>query len=182
MPIFFKDKINSWTILEIEPVLKPKKPRGFNRHWWCKCECGKIKLVNESNLKTNKSTSCGTCKRLGENNSGWKGYKQISGHYWINLKKAAERRNIPFQVNMEEAWEVFEKQNGKCAYSGIELQHSRSKKKNNNVASIDRIDSSKPYTKDNIQWVNAIINTMKWNHSEEEFLNLIKMIAKYKGL
>jgi hypothetical protein len=47
------------------------------------------------------------------------------------------------------------------------------------TASLDRIDSFKPYTDDNIQWVHKHINAMKLNHSEEYFIELCKIVANY---
>jgi len=43
--------------------------------------------------------------------------------------------------------------------------------------SIDRIDSSKGYTKDNIQLVGSIINIMKNDIKEEDFLLFVSSIT-----
>jgi hypothetical protein len=46
----------------------------------------------------------------------------------------------------------------------------------NTNASIDRIDSSKGYVVDNIQFVCRIANTAKSDLSQEDFINLCKTI------
>src|SRR5688572_28195857 len=118
MPFSFGQKYGNYTIINKEPLIKPKKPRGSYVIWWCKCECGHEQWVNECNLgRTKKCVKCQGKK--GGANWIWSGYKDISGTYWNNLKRSAERRNIEFDLTIEEAWEIFQKQNGKCAYSGL---------------------------------------------------------------
>lgn len=45
--------------------------------------------------------------------------------------------------------------------------------------SIDRIDSNFGYTKDNIQLVGAIINKMKTDVPDTDFINMCSIIANY---
>jgi hypothetical protein len=47
--------------------------------------------------------------------------------------------------------------------------------------SIDRIDSAKGYTKDNVQIVCYIANTMKSNMNMSELLNICNNILKYNN-
>jgi hypothetical protein len=49
-------KINAWSILEAS-IYKNNK-----QYWKCKCDCGTIKDVSESNLLQNRSKSCGCLK------------------------------------------------------------------------------------------------------------------------
>jgi hypothetical protein len=53
---------------------------------------------------------------------------------------------------------------------------------NTNTLSIDRINSNLGYLKDNIVLVTAIVNSMKNELSEENFLFLIKQITNYNNL
>lgn len=46
------------------------------------------------------------------------------------------------------------------------------------TASLDRIDSLKPYNIDNIQWVHKIVNFMKYNLSEDDFLFYCEKIVE----
>lgn len=63
---------------------------------------------------------------------------------------------------------MYEKQRGCCAVTKQPLTHVRGKGKVNTNLSIDRIDSAKGYTKDNVQLVCRIVNVMKLDMSEEE--------------
>lgn len=161
------------------------QPTSERRHghvvWLCQCDCGKQKVTTAHWLRTGGVKSCG-CLLAGEvsrANSEAKGlrYKEISGKFWALVKKSAQVRSISFSLSKEEAWEVFEKQEGKCALSGVTL-HFPARAKAVGTASLDRIDSRKTYTKDNIQWVHKDINCMKWDLTTTEFVNWCKLVAE----
>ncbi|HEX5186239.1 MAG TPA: hypothetical protein VFV86_05055, partial [Nitrososphaeraceae archaeon] len=78
---------------------------------------------------------------------------ELSGKHWSEIKYKAIKRNIEFAITQEFAWNLFLKQNRKCALSGIDLFLAIYLKKENNKdiynssnATLDRIDSSKDYT------------------------------------
>ena len=76
----------------------------------------------------------------------------------------------------------WEKQKGKCIYSGIDLELSKHNKIVKNPitsASLDRIDSSKGYIKGNIQFVSRSINYMKGEMNHKETIHLCKLIANF---
>ncbi len=45
------------------------------------------------------------------------------------------------------------------------------------TASLDRIDSSRGYTLDNIQWVHKDLNKMKTNYPNDYFIKMCKYVA-----
>jgi len=106
---------------------------------------------------------------------------------WKLIVKKAKRRNIGVDVSREEAQELFLQQKGLCALSGKEIQlrpfrNPRGYTKNFiHTASLDRIDSSLPYVKYNIQWVYKKINMMKYNYSIKMFIDMcIRISNKHK--
>lgn len=58
-----------------------------------------------------------------------------------------------------------------CPYLGIPLTFFGEKKQ---APSIDRIDSTKGYTKENIQVISRLANSMKTNATKEEMLAFAK--------
>lgn len=70
-------------------------------------------------------------------------------------------------------------QSGKCIYSGVNLRLPTPRNKNNDpiyTASLDRIDSSQGYTKDNIQFVSIAINHAKSNMTHEQMLEFCSVL------
>jgi len=81
-----------------------------------------------------------------------------------------------FDLDEEFLKKLWTNQNGLCEFTGYPLEFTKAPEtKNPYQASLDRIDSSKGYTKDNVRWVCWFINQMKLDYSEEEFKKLIKL-------
>lgn len=161
-------KFGFLTVLEID---KTRTDRIF---WLCKCDCGNVKSVAAKHLRSGAIKSCSCKKSLPQSGSNsWKGYKEISGRYFNRLKNGAKNRNFAFEITIEEIWELFKKQNSKCAMTNLDICFGK-----NQTASLDRIDSSKSYTIDNVQWVHKDVNYMKMDFSIERFLFLCNLITK----
>ena len=89
---------------------------------------------------------------------------------------------LPFLV------ELYEKQDGKCALSGSLMRTNDNRdtcpddeRINPDKLSIDRIDSSRGYTEDNVQLVCCWVNLMKLDMSMDTFMNRVKTIATYQA-
>lgn len=172
------DKVGKLTVVDRIPTRK----RSF--YWKCVCDCGNNEEVILSSyaIKHGVHKSCGCSKNpSGERHPNYKGYKEISGNHFNQIKTGAEIRSLSFKVSIEELWELFEKQKRQCSLSGLDIQFgikSRIKEKQKEcTASLDRIDSSKGYTIDNVQWVHKDINKMKNVHSQEAFINICRLVA-----
>lgn len=105
------------------------------------------------------------------------------GHLKNLLQKIKHRNknNIPSNLTIEFLLNLYDKQEGKCSISGVDLTTISGKGRVFTNISVDRIDSSKGYTEDNIQLVCFIINLMKQELSQESFLNWIKIIYTNHG-
>ena len=91
------------------------------------------------------------------------------------VNTASKRKNIKCFVTVEHLHDVWQKQKGLCAYIKLPLTSEAHKF---NTVSLDRIDSNKDYTIDNIQLVCVPINRMKLDYSEEQFINLCSLVAQ----
>lgn len=146
----------------------------------CRCECGHEKDIYAKHLNSGDSNGCHKCSvKSGKNHAQWNGHEDISGAWWANHIGSCDRQrngNItPVKITKEFAWDLFQKQNKKCALSGLDLVISNDHK--NNTASIDRINSAKGYTEDNVQWVHKDINIMKNRFEQEYFIYMCKLIG-----
>jgi hypothetical protein len=159
----------------IEYVGKQDRREGV--FWNCLCECGNKVIVHRKELSNGDSKSCGCIKVQTNYNNHWEGYEELSKDFYSSIKRNAKSRNIEFNISIEEIWNLFIKQNKKCALSNINIELTRNAKKKRSTASLDRIDSNKPYVIDNIQWVHKTVNIMKNTLSNEEFINMCKLIS-----
>ncbi len=151
--------------------------------WKCKCDCGKIVIKRSDSLRRKHCQTCGHSKNLfGSKSKGWKGFGEISGSHWISIVHGAKKRRLQFSMTIGDAWNLFEKQNRKCALSGVELKFATNKKSFDGTASLDRINSSKGYIIDNVQWIHRDINFMKQNFSEDRFLQHCLNIVRHREL
>lgn len=101
-------------------------------------------------------------------------------------KRCDKNKKIDFNISTEDWIAQYEKQNGICALTGIHMTWNYSSDENKDFYSAvkypfnispDRIDSSKGYTKDNLQFVCNRVNAMKNNMSTEELINFCTKIV-----
>ena len=148
--------------------------------YFCECDCGNIVSIERQSI--GKQRSCG-CKKnpRGKDSKLWKGCGDVGGRYFEIVKKGAKDRNLEFNITVEFLWNLFLKQDRKCALSGIELILP-TYSKDEQTASLDRIDSYKGYIEDNVQWVHKDINLMKQTLNDDKFINYCIEVAKYQEL
>lgn len=68
-----------------------------------------------------------------------------------------------------------------CPYLGIELTCKPERIMNDATMSLDRIDSSKGYEKDNIQVISRLANLMKSRATEEQLITFAKSVLRIHG-
>lgn len=91
-------------------------------------------------------------------------------------------RSRAFTLLPADVCELFVRQKGLCALTGerMYLQAGRVTR-TKNAMSIDRIDSSRGYTKDNIQLVRTVANIAKGAMTDDEFLTLCKQVVVHRA-
>lgn len=178
------NKYNQLTVLE--------EVKHNNRLMWkVQCDCGKVEIKRKDWVRTGRTTSCKSCasKRTAKNHPppiNRKGCDGLSGTHFLSIKNRALRRNLEFSLTPKFLWELYETQQGRCALTNLPIVLTNSIK-NQNVnwdivtASLDRIDSTKGYTEDNVQWVHKEINRLKNNYSLEELLYWSKLLLEKHG-
>lgn len=168
-----------WTVL--------KKIEG-ERVWRCLCICGKEFDVGTSNLLNGVSTCCRYCSRSkcqGDKHKGWKGHEGISGTMWCCVKQSAKKRAVEFDITIEYIWNLFLRQKGKCALSGLDIVIAETASKHSTgqtTASLDRIDSHRGYLEGNVQWLHKDVNRAKTNFDQSRFVEMCLAVAKHQSL
>lgn len=104
-------------------------------------------------------------------------------HLIVILKaKLALNKEAKKNIKIEDLLNLWKKQDGICAISGIKMTHVRGKGRINTNVSIDRIENNRGYTLDNIQLVCDRVNIMKNTMSLTELIYFCNEIVKNNEL
>lgn len=133
-----------------------------------------------SDVKSYRKNLCRQCYNskqkniMNERSMTLEGYLQAQ---IINIRNHYLRKRFELNLTVEFLVDLYGQQNGKCALSNVELQFGYNRS-NPYTLSIDRIDSKKGYTTDNVQLIVAALNQFKNSyemrdlyHIAQEFIN-----------
>ncbi len=104
----------------------------------------------------------------------------------IDLKTRTKKKRVKYDTildfDLQYLLELWKKQEGKCAVSGISMTHILFNGHSKTNVSIDRVNSNKGYTKNNIQLVCSIVNKMKLDMNIDELVYFCNKILKHNGI
>lgn len=179
----------TWEILEVKSEKLYSGDKSNRKVAYVKCDCGKIERRRLDQVISKRTTVCKVCssKRTSSKYSPPFVYKGIGGFsktHYNSLKRNARIRNFVWDVSMTDLWNLWIKQNGKCALTGVDLVLEAAllnQRVNWSIvtASLDRINSKIGYVIDNIQWVHKIVNKLKNSFSESEFLHWCSLVVNH---
>lgn len=112
-----------------------------------------------------------------------RGSKDLNGllyERFHGLKDRSNKKNIDCNVDLQYLHELWDKQKGLCALSGIPMTYYFDSGRVPTNLSVDRIDSSLGYIKGNIQLVCMAVNQMKSDLTVEQLKYFCKSILEYK--
>jgi hypothetical protein len=92
----------------------------------------------------------------------------------MSAKKRARSDKLDFNLTNLFITDLWDKQGGKCAKTGVEMGRIGDGWLS---PSLDRIDSSMGYTEDNVQWTCWRYNDAKSNMSDDAFISLCLAVA-----
>ena len=72
---------------------------------------------------------------------------------------------------------MWNDQDGRCAYTGVQMKYDGAGSPES--VSLDRVDSSKGYTKDNVVLCGVLINRMKNDQPVEAFLRWCELAVSH---
>lgn len=147
-------------------------------------KCNEVKPVNEFHKdRTSKDglySNCKACKR---------GYARNTDiiHWMVNgARYRAKKKGLDFDIDIDFILKLNEKQEGLCAITGRVMNWDRVRSGTQRLAppdraSLDRIDSSRGYTEDNVQLTVDIANRLKSYYSMEALLDFCFDVVNRQG-
>jgi hypothetical protein len=107
-------------------------------------------------------------------------FKNIKKHLH-HARRRAKEKGIEYDIDMP--WFRAKLNKGRCEVTGLIFNDTKDPYVNPFYPSIDRIDSSKGYTKDNCQVVCMMFNNAKQDHDIKHFETWCKaFVEKYENL
>jgi hypothetical protein len=176
-------------VFSIDNFGKNKRNLDGYKPWCNKCTSIYNKSINNSpvNLKEKQCIQCNIVKPIKNfsirksNSDGYsckcksccsKNIPNTLKQKYIKWKSGAKQRNILFDLTIDD----LQKIPLVCYYTGKFLIYEPNKY---NTVSLDRIDSNKPYTKNNIAFCCGFINTMKNELTYDQFICACRTIVQY---
>lgn len=167
-------KFGNWTVIKITNE-KNKKNHSVIKVV-CECPCKNQQSYLASRFKRNRYGRCLKCN-VSEKRKGYK------TSYWWRIKRNAYSRKIELEIEFDEVMNLLDKQEWKCAISGLPIKfpiNASNKYRKEGTASLDRIDSSKGYTIDNVQWLHKDINMLKTKFPQSQFIEYCHAVSTYQ--
>lgn len=148
------------------------------------CDCGNQATFRPDNVMRGMTISCGCQSRSNNYRERlWKTYSEDYPYYVLHkiMLKRVKKSGIDCTITVEDVKTQFEKQNGICIYTGQQLilPTKFQDLPQNNIASIDRIDSKLGYIPGNIQFVTKQINFAKQTLSHQDFIALCQSVVHH---
>jgi len=96
--------------------------------------------------------------------------------------RRAAKKHLPFEISLDDIIHQFISQSGRCFYSGLEMNISKTNKAvlhDPYKMTLDCKKSELGYRKDNIVWCIYCVNSFKQKMEKEEIINICKNIVKH---
>lgn len=176
-PALTKPVLEALYVSQQMPIKAIAKALGFRSHTSIKRALVEFGIPTRSSGWASPSRKAAWQRKRQE-----KGYEQIGGSYWCAVRNHARQKDREFSITIQYAWEIWENQNGCCALSGVQLKFAYRadclKGRDEQTASLDRIDSSLGYVVGNVQWIHKDIQRMKMDMDEAAFIEWCSRISQ----
>jgi hypothetical protein len=150
-------------------VVKEKVYKNGVVKFLCQCcVCDGWSFETGARLTKNRNKRCKCSLQGGNQHGNWGGYGEIPAGYTKKVQLHAVEHGREYKLTLEFLWDLFLRQNRKCALSGVPIGFKTNKVKGN--ASLDRKDSGCGYLENNVQWLDAMTNWMKQDYSDDQFI------------
>lgn len=160
----FFDSLKTWTGAEDKWLIENYKKLGAYK-------CAEF-------LKKSDHAIRGRAQVLSISRKQNKTHKFIPAAFWGRLLARVKKKNFALDIDQDFIYALYIKQDGKCALTGWPIAFSNILK--DNTASLDRIDSSRGYLKDNVQLTHKIVNKCKLNTKETDFYKICRAITDHR--
>lgn len=164
-------KYGQWEVIS-EEIKRHSEKKGRTAYFKVRCKCGQEGWRAVHTLIEGTTKSCKSCAKTANN------INTFVLSYFNKSERRATIANLEFNITPIYLENLFIKQDKKCALSGVLIEFKPNYLRNKQSVSLDRIDNTKGYVIDNVQWVHKDVNFMKGVMKQEDFINMCKLISE----
>jgi len=148
--------------------------------WLCRCDCGNEKVIAGVNLRRGRTKSCGCFQKERQREAHRLSIGEASFNALVGkMKFRADKRNFEWSLTVDQVRTLFEQS---CYYCGIKPQQKifmRSCYGSYNYNGLDRVDSSKGYSIENVVPCCGICNVAKNSMTVDQFREWTTRLYKH---
>lgn len=163
------------TVQGYDHTRRYKTSKNVIAYWVCLCECGTEAVVSSIALSSGATRSCGCLRReVAAANSRTPARKNLglskTHEYklWSSAKERASKFGRDFDLEVKDIVVP-----DTCPVLGIPLVRGIGKQTYSSPT-LDRVDSTKGYTRDNVRVISQRANSLKQDATVEQLENLIR--------
>lgn len=179
-------KFDKLTVIEEAPSYKHKcKKTGkvtSKAMWLCICECGNKTKRSSTHLQKGKQNRCKSCAYASRPQS-IRRLSALERIFRLKVVRNAKKRNIPVEIDHNQYFNIAKNNCNYCDSPPEKInvyENKHSKSEYLYINGIDRVDTNKGYSLDNIVSCCKFCNTAKLDNNLEYFKN--KIIKIYNHL
>lgn len=172
------DRFGRLTVLRKDGV--HRKPCGTTQSkYLCQCDCGNQVSVIGQNLRKGNTKSCGCLAKEVKDGKKLPGNRGVINQIILQYKRHARDRGFSWELDYEDVAKTIKRP---CYYCGsIDSNHKVTKncKEGFDHNGIDRVDSSRGYTIDNVVPCCKICNRAKNNMDQRDFIAWARNVVEH---
>lgn len=142
------------------------------------CDCGVKKVILGSQVKSGNTKSCGCLSREVKKSKLLPQNKGVINQIILGYKHHAKRRGFTWNLSFDDVSSIIRKPCHYCGKRNSNKKITKNCKDGFLYNGIDRVNSLKNYTIDNVVPCCDYCNKAKGNKTKQEFLSWVKRIYK----
>lgn len=152
----------------------------YRRHYVVVCSCGTIKTVQGSLLRSGNTRSCGCLASELKKSRALPNQRGVINQIVLSYKRHAMSRGISFRLTSDDVSTLVRQPCHYCGIVGGNNIRTKNCKSGFRYNGIDRIDSFKDYTVDNVVACCKQCNLAKRDMSADTFVQFVFRVADYQ--
>ena len=167
------DKFNRLTAISFDHTGKHHR-----RYFLFRCDCGNEKILQAANVSSGNTKSCGCLSMETKKSKLLPENRGVINQIILGYKRHAAGRGYSFDLTYDDVTEIISKNCYYCGVSPSNIKITKNCKDGFKYNGIDRIDSGKNYTKDNVVSCCRLCNLAKRDLSISEFRDwVLRLVA-----